>query len=90
MTKRRLAIAAGTMLALGACSDMSQTQQRTLSGGAIGASAGALGGAIAGNAGLGAAIGGGVGILGGYLYDQNEKAKENAYQQGVNAGRAGR
>lgn len=88
MNRCRLAIAASTMLALGACSDMSQTQQRTLSGGVIGASAGLLGGAIGGNAGLGTAVGAGVGALSGYLYDQNEKAKENAYQQGVNAGRA--
>ena len=32
------------VLALGGCSDMNQEQQRTLSGGAIGAAAGAAGG----------------------------------------------
>jgi hypothetical protein len=90
MAKRELTIAAGLILALAACSDMSATQQRTLTGGAMGAGAGAIGGAIAGNAGLGAAIGAGVGLAGGYLYDQNQKAKEDAYQQGVAAGRSGK
>lgn len=90
MAKRELTIAAGLVLVLAACSDMSSTQQRTLTGGAMGAGAGAIGGAIAGNAGLGAAIGAGVGLAGGYLYDQNQKAKEDAYQQGVSAGRSGR
>ena len=90
MAKRELTIAAGLVLVLAACSDMSSTQQRTLTGGAMGAGAGAIGGASAGNAGLGAAIGAGVGLAGGYLYDQNQKAKEDAYQQGVSAGRSGR
>jgi len=49
------------------------TASRTLSGGAIGAGSGAAIGAIAGNAALGAAIGGGVGLVGGFLYDQQQK-----------------
>jgi osmotically inducible lipoprotein OsmB len=88
MAKRELTIAVAISLALGACGDMSSTQQRTLSGGALGAGAGAIGGAIGGNAGLGAAIGAGVGLAGGYLYDQNQKSKEDAYQRGVAAGKA--
>ena len=60
-------------LLLGGCSGMSYTEQRTLSGGAIGAAGGALIGAAAGAPGTGAAIGGGAGLLGGYLYDQYEK-----------------
>ncbi len=60
-------------LALGGCSSMSPTQQRVLSGGAIGASSGALIGWAAGSPAAGAAIGGGAGLLGGYLYDQYEK-----------------
>ena len=63
-------------LALGGCSGMSDTEQRTLSGGAIGAGAGAVVGAAAGNAGLGAVVGAGAGVAGGYLYDQHEKSKE--------------
>ncbi len=73
-------------LAVFGCAGMSDTQQRTLSGGAIGAAGGAVIGAMAGNAGLGAAIGAGVGLAGGYIYDQNQKSKEAAYQQGYKAG----
>lgn len=62
-------------LALAGCSGMSYTQQRVLSGGAIGASSGALIGWAAGSPAAGAAIGGGAGLLGGYLYDQYEKSR---------------
>jgi osmotically inducible lipoprotein OsmB len=64
-------------LALGGCSGMSNTTQRTLSGGAIGASSGALIGWAAGSPAAGAAIGGGAGLLGGYLYDQYQKSRGN-------------
>ncbi len=57
---------------VGGCAGMSNTQQRTLSGGAIGASSGALIGWAAGSPAAGAAIGGGAGMLGGFLYDQYE------------------
>ena len=60
---------------VGGCSGMSNTQQRTLSGGAIGASSGALIGWAAGCPACGAAIGGGAGLLGGYAYDQYEKSQ---------------
>ena len=62
-------------LFLGGCSGMSNTQQRVLSGGAIGASSGALIGWAAGCPACGAAIGGGAGLLGGYAYDQYEKSQ---------------
>jgi predicted small secreted protein len=62
-----------TALFLGGCSGMSATQQRVLSGGAIGASSGALIGWAAGSPAAGAAIGGGAGMLGGFLYDQVQK-----------------
>ncbi len=75
-------------LSLAGCSDMSSTEQRTLSGGALGAGGGAAIGALAGNAGMGAAIGAGAGLLGGYLYDKNKKSKEAEYQRGVRDGRA--
>ena len=62
-------------LLFGGCAGMSTTQQRVLSGGAIGASSGALIGWAAGNPAAGAAIGGGVGMVGGYLVDQYEKSR---------------
>jgi hypothetical protein len=62
-------------LAVGGCSGMSNTQQRTLSGGAIGASGGTLIGWAAGCPACGAAIGGGAGLLGGYAYDRYEKSQ---------------
>ncbi len=62
-------------LALGGCSGMSSTQQRVLSGGAIGAGGGALIGLAAGSPAAGAAIGGGAGLLGGFLYDQYQKSR---------------
>ena len=64
-------------LALCGCSGMSDTEQRTLSGAAIGAGAGTAIGAVSGNTGLGAVIGTGVGAAGGYLYDQHQKSKED-------------
>jgi osmotically inducible lipoprotein OsmB len=60
-------------LALGACANMNNTEQRTLSGGAIGAGVGAVGTALTGGCvWCGAAIGGAVGAGAGYLYDRME------------------
>ena len=83
-----VAILAICMMVIG-CAGMSDTQQRTLTGGVIGAGGGAAIGAIAGNAGLGAAIGAGAGLAGGYIYDQHEKSKESAYKEGYKAGQQG-
>ena len=63
------------MLALAGCSGMSPTQQRVLSGGAMGAAGGALIGAAAGSPAIGAAVGGGAGLLGGLAYDQYQKSQ---------------
>ena len=64
-TIRMTAIAAALTLGLGACSDLSNTQERTLSGGAIGAGVGAVGTVVTGGCvACGAAVGGAVG---GYL-----------------------
>ena len=60
---------------LGGCSGMSYTEQRTLSGAAIGAGGGSLIGWAAGCPACGAAIGGGAGALGGYVYDRYEKSQ---------------
>jgi uncharacterized membrane protein len=63
-------------LALGGCSGMSDTEQRTLSGAAIGAGAGTAIGAVSGNTAWGAAIGTAAGATGGYLYDRHKKKEE--------------
>ena len=60
-------------LGLGACSGLNKTEQRTLSGGAIGAGVGAAGTALTGGCiACGAAIGGAVGAGVGYIYDQTQ------------------
>lgn len=67
-TVRAVAITLMLLFVLAGCAGMNQTQQRTLSGGAMGAGAGAAIGAISGgSAGTGAVVGGAVGALGGYL-----------------------
>ena len=59
------------LLVLGGCAHMTPTEQRTLSGGAIGAGSGAAIGAISGGSpGIGAAVGGAAGALGGYLLER--------------------
>ena len=73
-------IALGAMLA--GCADMTQTQQRALTGTFGGAAAGGLIGAAAGNAGMGAAIGAGLGGTGGFLLGRHNESVDRAYQQG--------
>jgi hypothetical protein len=74
VTKTILATAAAAALLAG-CAGMTDTQQRTLSGAAIGAAGGAAIGSISGDAGWGAVIGAGTGAAAGYLYDRNQKSK---------------
>ena len=58
------------------CSNMSTTEQRSLSGAGIGAVGGALiSGLTGGHAGTGALIGAAAGAAGGYLYDKHEKSE---------------
>ena len=85
-TFKRFGLVAAIALSVAACSDMSATQQRALTGTTGGAAGGALIGAIAGNAGMGAAIGAGAGLAGGMLYDYHKKGEESAYQRGVQEG----
>ena len=60
-------------LGLGACSGLNKTQERTLSGGAIGAGVGAAGTVLTGGCvACGAAVGGAVGAGVGYIYDQTQ------------------
>lgn len=64
------------------CAGMSDTERRTLEGGAIGAAGGALVGSFSSHAGKGALIGAGVGAIGGYLFDRHKKGEQKAYEQG--------
>jgi hypothetical protein len=75
---------------LAGCADMSQTQQRTLTGAAGGAAAGGIIGAIAGNAGMGAAIGAGVGGTGGFLLGRHNESVNRAYEEGRASASQGR
>ncbi len=72
-TFRAVAVMLMLLFVLAGCAGMNSTQQRTLSGGAMGAGAGAAIGAISGgSAGTGAVVGGAAGALGGYLYDKSK------------------
>jgi osmotically inducible lipoprotein OsmB len=58
------------------CASMTPTEQRLLSGGAIGAGAGAaIGAATGGSPAVGAAVGGAAGVVGGALVDQYQKSQ---------------
>jgi hypothetical protein len=87
MKKLSIVVAMVMSFALCGCAGMSDTEKRTLGGGAIGAGTGALVGAMAGEFGWGAVIGAAAGMAGGYIYDQNEKSKEAAYQRGYQEGK---
>ena len=64
------------LLATVGCSNMTPTQQRALSGGAIGAGGGAALGAITGGSpAVGAAVGGGVGAAAGALTGDSRKRR---------------
>ena len=76
MKKQLLILAVAGTFVFAGCAGMSTTEQRVLSGGAIGASGGALVGWAAGNPTVGAAVGGGAGALGGLIYDQFEKSHQ--------------
>ena len=73
-------------IALSACAGQTPTQQRVLSGAAIGGLGGTAIGAIAGNAGLGAAIGVAAGATGGFIYDQHRQAEMRSYDRGYQSG----
>lgn len=87
MKALNIGAAVAATLFLCGCAGMSDTQQRTMTGGLGGAAGGAVIGAIAGNAAMGAAIGAGAGIVGGYLFDRHERSREAAFQRGVQAGK---
>ena len=76
MTKFIIVSILALTLAFSGCAGMSDTEQRTVTGGALGAAGGAIVGAIAGNAGLGAAIGGAVGLGSGFLYGKHKESEQ--------------
>ncbi len=74
MKKKLIVLSTALILALSACANMNDTQQRTLSGAAIGSAAGLGIGALTGGGLLwGAAGGAAIGAVGGYIYDQHDK-----------------
>lgn len=73
MILKNIGLAAMAVVALSACSGMSNQTQRMLSGAGIGAGAGAVAGAVTGGSPVtGAAIGAAAGAAGGYIYDKNK------------------
>ena len=74
MRKAATVFVLAAMLGTTACSGLSTTEQRVLSGGAIGSGVGAIGTAVTGGCvACGAVIGGAVGAGVGYIYDQSKK-----------------
>ena len=82
MKKFTILVIAVFLINIIGCAGLSDTQQRSMTGGLGGAAGGAVIGAIAGNAGMGALIGGAVGTAGGFLYGKHKEAEQKAYQQG--------
>jgi uncharacterized membrane protein len=62
------------------CTNMTPTEQSTMSGAAIGALGGAaIGGLTGGNAGVGAVIGGAAGAVVGNIYGRNQQQQRSNY-----------
>ncbi len=70
------------------CANMSNTEQRTLSGAGIGAAVGGIGAALFhGNPVWGIVGGAAVGAASGYAYDAYKKHEASEYNAGYNAGK---
>ena len=79
LAKAPAALAVVLTLALSACANMTNQQQRSWSGGAMGAAGGAAVAALTGgSAGLGALIGGGGGALIGALIPDNGRPRDGS------------
>lgn len=86
---KKIIIVTATTLAIAGCSNMSNTEQRTLSGASIGAAAGAVGTAIFhGNPIWGAVGGAAIGAASGYAYDAYKKEQAAEYNSGYKAGKS--
>src|SRR5215831_871473 len=80
MRSTNVIVMSAIALALSGCANMTTTEQRTLSGAAIGALGGTAIAAIAEhNLATGAAIGAGVGAAAGYLYSLSHDRQHVAY-----------
>ena len=77
----RRTIYAIILLLLGGCTNMSPSEQSTLSGSAIGALGGAALGSLSGHAGPGALIGASLGAVTGAIAEDNRQADARAYAQ---------
>jgi osmotically inducible lipoprotein OsmB len=76
MEAKRVAAGLCVVGVLAGCANMDSSQQRTLSGAAIGTAAGALIGELATGQPLhGAVLGAAAGAAGGWLYDRHEKSE---------------
>ena len=62
------------VLSAAGCANLTPTQQRALTGGAVGTAAGAVIGAMAGSAAVGAALGGTTGLAAGALWQDVERS----------------
>ncbi|MCU0922115.1 MAG: glycine zipper domain-containing protein [Burkholderiaceae bacterium] len=85
-----LAPALAAVLAVAGCSNMTSSQQSTLSGAGIGTAAGVAVGAITGEwawAAAGAAIGAGAGYLTEQERQRQAAAQQRAFNEGVQAGK---
>ena len=82
MKKFPILVAMVLLASVSGCANLSDTQQRSVTGGLGGAAGGAVIGAIAGNAGMGALIGGAAGSAGGYLFGKHKESEQMAYEQG--------
>ncbi len=79
MAQNSVVVAAMAVLLLGGCSNLSDSQQRVLTGAGVGVASGAVITAITGGCiECGAAIGGAVGAATGYVVDVVKKNQEQA------------
>lgn len=72
MRHRTIAVLTTAGLLVGACQNLTPTQQSAATGGALGAVTGGLLGSLSGNFGWGALIGAAAGGAGGYLIERGQ------------------
>jgi hypothetical protein len=84
MTKAKMVGAAALLLALGACENLSDQQNRALVGGGVGAAGGAAVGGLTGlGTGTGALLGGAAGATTGALTERGDVPGEEAVRDAI-------